>query len=173
MIDGKSTCYKFESARLTLKPDTRDLLAQAYVIARREGLLNAGHELALWPERSAFPLYLLDPEISLLLVPLAQSVATERERWNLTVMSRNRLLAVVRQTYMEITGSCTDQMLHGEHAGPFGPGADFVRQVEDIIGIEFLPKRSKDAVFRARAISEETLDRLMPRPRPVGIPASE
>lgn len=85
---------------------------------------------------------------------LPKAVALASLRHGPVYDENEALLLVCRQAFLGVTLGKRDLMTPGNDPVPRGDGADFVRQVERILGIPILPKKSHHMIKRVRKSAE-------------------
>ena len=119
------------------------ILSVGYEIARRRGDL-AGYKGELEVPATIIPALMLAPGLLMVILPYAIRAVSKGGRR--PVHPRDEALGV----FIEANGRASAAARHGEHDGPIGPGADFVRRIESIFGIGLMPRGSTHAIARAK-----------------------
>ena len=121
------------------------ILSVGYEIARRRGDL-AGYKGELEVPATIIPVLMLAPDLLTVILPYAIRAVSKGGRR--PVHPRDEALAGVLGVFIEASGRASAAARHGEHDGPIGPGADFVRRIESIFGIGLMPRGSTRAKKR-------------------------
>ena len=139
--------FAIEAAWFGLTPRAHEYLSIGYEIARRRGDFEcfSGQFEAL---ATIIPVPILAPDLLKVMLPYAaRAVALPGRR---PVHPRDEALALVLGIFNEISGTSTGSARLGDHDEPAGPGADFVRRIEEIFGVELMAKGSTHSVARAK-----------------------
>jgi hypothetical protein len=139
--------YKLEAAWFGLTQRAHEYLSVGYRVAQRRGDLD-GYMGPLDIAASLIPIPILARELLAIIVPYAVYAVTKRGRR--PVHPRDEALAEVLSVFVEVSGVASTATRRGGHDEPIGPGADFVRSIETIFGMELMPARSTHAVVRAK-----------------------
>lgn len=136
-----------ESAWFGLTPRAHDYLSVGFKIARRQGKLSQ-YSGELEVSATVIPVRMVAPELLSVILPYAMMAASSPGRRR--SYPRDEALASVLSIFNDITGSETASARRGDQSGPYGRGADFVRRIEKIFGVELMPEGSTHAVARAK-----------------------
>lgn len=81
---------------------------------------------------------------------LPEAIALASRRRGVSHDAEEVLLEVCRAAFLAVTNSKRDLMTGAYHPAPKGPGADFIREVEKILGIGLLSRSSTHMIKRVR-----------------------
>jgi hypothetical protein len=139
--------YRIEAAWFGITPHAHEYLAVGYEIARRARKLRRFcGELDV--KAKLIQVRIPSPELLRLYVPDAVRAAALPGRR--PSHPRDEALAALLSIYNEASGSSTGSARLGGYDEPTGPGADFVRSVEKLFGIQLLALSSTHAIARAK-----------------------
>jgi len=93
---------------------------------------------------------MLSPEFLEIVLPYA-IFAASKKRGHRT-FARDRALGELLDVFQAITVHSSDASRHGGYDEPYGPGADFISELQNIFDMEFMPPGSTHAIKRARKI---------------------
>jgi hypothetical protein len=141
------SAFKVEVAWFGLTPRAHDYLSAGYEIARRRGDL-IGYAGEIEVPATIIPVPMLAPDILEVILPYAVRAVSMAGRR--PMLARDEALAEILRIFTEVTGNSTTSARRGDHDGPVGSGADFVRKIEAIFGTELMPKGSTHAIARAK-----------------------
>lgn len=146
---GSGSDFRVEKAIIALGPVGELYLARGLEAALQSGNLSR----APWGKFRGRSLgrAVLPAHAARAIVPFAMALA-QRDLRNPDRRLKDFALAILRQLFMDISGGDRDELTVYGDSAPTGAGADFVREIEDIFGVELLSKASKHAVLRARKI---------------------
>lgn len=144
------SCYKLEQAWRGLTPAARALLQQGLDDARAKGLLR-GYRGPLTAEPAVLSGDLPAPPLLHIVLRFALGRAKEY-RGSPVRQAKDAVVAELIDVFIALTGRSTDGMARGDSQGPAGPGADFIREIEHIFGIDLLSKNSLHGLRRARRL---------------------
>lgn len=150
------SAYRIEAARFALTPRAQDYLAVGFEIARRVGKLE-GYKGELSVSATLISLPMMAPDLLRRILPYAILAAALPGRR--PVHPRDEALAALLTIYNEVSGSTTGSARLGGLEEPTGPGADFVRNIEKLFGVQLLAPRSTHAVARAKRRMAKPHDR--------------
>jgi hypothetical protein len=139
--------FAIEAAWFGLTPRAHEYLSVGYEIARRRDELKH-YQGALEVPATVVPVPMVAPDLLKVILPHAvRAVALPGSR---PIHPRDEALATILGIFNDISGTSTGSARRGDHDGPAGPGADFVRRIEEIFGVKLMAKGSTHAVARAK-----------------------
>ena len=139
--------FKLEKAWFGLVPRAMVYLSVGFHCARKSGALRnykgKSEEMSTLIARLR-----LAPGLLEIILPYAVRAAGLPGRR--PVHPRDEALALVLDIFNEISGLKTGSARLGGYDEPTGPGADFVRRIEKIFGVELMSKGSTHSIARAK-----------------------
>lgn len=138
--------FRIEAAWFGLTSQAHDYLSDGYEIARRLERLQA-YTGELEVSATIIPVAMLAPDLLKLILPYAVRAVSHPGRRPMHF--RDEALAELFRIFIEVSGHNTTSARRGGYNEPVGPGAEFVRGVEAIFGVQLAPPSSTHAVARA------------------------
>lgn len=150
------SAYEFEVAWFGLTYHAHKWLEGAYEFARRKGdLRNFNGESDV--RATLISVRIRSPVLLKIIVPYAILAAKTKGRR--PDSPRDEALAALLRIYNEMSGSMTGSARLGGFDEPAGPGADFVRKIEGLFGVQIMAAGSTHGISRAKRLLAKAQDR--------------